>query len=134
MYLLILGYSSIVRRRVLPAALSVGNITGIGIATRRGRVPEPAGDITWFSDYGEALGSSGADAVYVSGVNAAHAEWVHRSLEQGLHVIVDKPAFLDVASAEDAVALARRQRKVLAEATVFPFHPQFATFRSLVEA
>jgi predicted dehydrogenase len=130
--LLVLGYGSIVRRRVLPAARSLAAITLISVASRRGRAPGADAGITWFDDYDEALRSSGADAVYVSGVNTVHADWVCRSLERGLHVMVDKPAFLDVESAETAVALARRVGKGLGEATVFAFHPQASVLRSLL--
>jgi predicted dehydrogenase len=118
---------------VLPAAQSLEAITQISVASRRQRAPEVGADIAWFDNYSEALRSSGADVVYVSGVNAAHAEWVSRALEDGLHVIVDKPAFLDVSSAERAVALARRRARLLAEATVFACHPQVVALQSLLD-
>jgi hypothetical protein len=38
----------------------------------------------WFGDYEQALASSGADAVYVSGPNAAHAEWAMRALDRDM--------------------------------------------------
>ena len=51
----------------------------------------------------------------------------------GCHVIVDKPAFLDLETAQAAVRLARKQERGLAEATVFLFHPQAAALRALVD-
>ena len=132
MHLLILGWSSIVRRRVLPAARSCTRILRISVASRTRAAGEMPPGVTWHQDYEEALSSSGADLVYVSGVNAVHGTWVTRALERGAHVIVDKPAFLDVASAEAAVALARRVGKGLGEATVFAFHPQMSALRSLL--
>ena len=140
MHLLFLGYSSIVRRRVLPAAISVPAIRRIAIASRsqapaatRTRATGAGPAIQWFADYEEALTSSKADLVYVSGVNAAHKEWVLRALEHKCHVIVDKPAFLEVDTARAAVTLAREQGRGLAEATVFMFHPQVAALRSLMD-
>ena len=56
-----------------------------------------------------------------------------RALRHGCHVIVDKPAFLDLETAEAAARLAREQNRGLAEATVFLFHPQAATLRALVD-
>ena len=95
MHILFLGYSGIVRRRALPAARSVPAIRRISIASRShgsaGAGPGVPG-IGWFADYEEALASSGADLVYVSGVNATHTQWALRALEHGRHVIVDKPA------------------------------------------
>jgi predicted dehydrogenase len=142
-HLLILGYSSIVRRRVIPAARLLPGIRQITIASRthgpadaqHGEADAQHGDplIAWFGSYDQALAASGADLVYVSGVNSAHATWVMRALEGGLHVMVDKPAFLDLESARSAVALARERKRGLAEATVFPFHPQAAVVQSLID-
>ena len=143
MHLLFLGYSSIVRRCVLPAARSVPAIQRISVASRNqareaaeGRAEGGGAVDGWYAHYEEALASAGADLVYVSGANADHAdhaEWVMRALRQGCHVIVDKPAFLDLETAEAAVRLAREQDRGLAEATVFLFHPQAATLRALVD-
>ena len=57
-----------------------------------------------------------------------------RALDHGCHVIVDKPAFLDLESAEAAARLAREKNRGLAEATVFSFHPQAAVLRTLLDA
>ena len=140
MHVLFLGYSSIVRRRVLPAARSVGAIQRISVASRSqgrdgagGRVEDGGAVDHWYSDYEDALASAAADLVYVSGANAAHAQWVMRALHHGCHVIVDKPAFLDPETAQEAVHLARQQNRGLAEATVFLFHPQVAALGALVD-
>ena len=71
MRLLILGYSSIVERRVIPAAAKVGAIEEISIASKSR--PEPDG---WpkrgrfFDDYEAALRDSDSDLVYLSLPNA----------------------------------------------------------------
>jgi predicted dehydrogenase len=132
MRLLILGYSSVVRRRVLPAARALPAINGICIASRSHGPDSAEAGVTWFADYDDAIVASGADLVYVSGVNSDHHQWVARALEQGSHVAVDKPALPDVRAAEAMVTLARRRGRGLAEATVFPFHPQFASVRAFV--
>ena len=137
MHLLFLGYTSNVGRRVLPAAQSVPAIQRVSVASRsQGRNGAEAGAEgdgavdQWYPDDEDALASAAADLVYVSGANA---EWVMRALRHGCHVIVDKPAFLDLETAEAAVSLAREQNQGLAEATVFLFHPQTAALRALVD-
>lgn len=132
MHLLILGCSSIVRRRVLPAALTVRAIERVSVASRRPRAADVEINGDWFDDYDAAIDASGADAVYVSGVNTEHERWVFRALERGLHVIVDKPAFLELDVAERASDRARRAKRVIAEAAVFAFHPVAQTMRRLV--
>lgn len=140
MHLLFLGYSSIVRRRVLPAARPLTAIRRISVASRsqgrdgaEGRIDSKGAVDGWYPDYEEALASAAADVVYVSGANAVHAKWVMRALHHGCHVIVDKPAFLDPESAEAAVRLAREKNQGLAEATVFAFHPQAAALREVLD-
>ncbi len=87
-----------------------------------------------YSDYETALAQSGAHVVYVSLENSNHAGWTERALEQGMHVIVDKPAFLSAAEGRRLVALAEKKGRCLAEATVFGFHPQIEAVRAALDA
>jgi len=120
----------------MPAARELGVFSSIGIASRshgrRDRHPNRDPDLTWFDDPETALSTATADVVYVSGSNDVHRALTERALERGLHVIVDKPAFLDLEAAEAMVRLARDKRCLLAEATVFPFHPQVRLVRELI--
>ena len=71
MRLLILGYSSIAERRVIPAAANVVAIDEISIASKSRPQPEgwpKAG--RFFRDYDAALRDSDADIVYLSLPNA----------------------------------------------------------------
>lgn len=127
MRLLILGYSSIAERRVIPAAAKVAAIDEISIASKSRKRPESwpkAG--RFFGDYSGALRDSGADLVYLSLPNAMHDDWVMAVLDAGKHVVVDKPALMTVAGSLRAVETARQAKRLLAEATVFGYHPQFA--------
>ncbi len=130
---LVLGDSSIFRRRVLPALLSLG-VDRIDVASlsRTKPPPDPARGRV-FGDYFEALGSSDAELVYVSTANHRHAELVEAALESGRHVVVDKPAAISLADVERLVAVSRRRGRLLAEATVFGYHPQFAAARRVFE-
>ena len=68
MRLLILGYSSIAQRRVIPAAATIEAIDQISIASKSS--PEPSGGWPkrgrFFDDYATALRESEADFVYLS--------------------------------------------------------------------
>ena len=134
MRLLFLGYSSIAERRVIRAAAKVTTIAEISIASKS-REPLAA---CWpkrgsfFKKYSTAIEQSGADTVYISLPNALHAEWVSASLAAGKHVIVDKPALLSLSESRQAVAQARRAGLLLAEATVFTYHPQTAALHAFL--
>jgi predicted dehydrogenase len=126
MHLLILGFSSIAERRVIPAAAAVGAISEISLASRSRKPPGSwPKQARFFTDYAAALAESGADVVYLSLPNALHEQWALAALAAGKHVVVDKPAMLALEAAAHAVAEARRRKLLLAEAIVFGHHPQF---------
>ncbi len=123
---LLLGLSSFARRRVLPALAELPAVATVHVATRTGTddaiaaVPKLGRVIR---DYAHALDATPPALVYVSLTNDAHARWVEHALDRGHHVVVDKPAFVDLATAERLVGLARERNLVLAEATTYAFHP-----------
>lgn len=128
---LLLGYSDIARRRILPALAAVG-IIEVDIASRSAAPPlarPPGLSGIDFSDYEAALAQSPAELVWISTTNASHARLAAAALDAGRHVVIDKPATTTLADAETLVARARSSGKLLAEATVYGFHPQFAAIR-----
>lgn len=134
MNVLILGMSSIVARRVLPAMQSAAGIDAIDVASSRLSEDEaPEGIRQVYSDYQEALEKSDAELVYVSLVNSVHDEWAEASLRSGRHTVVDKPACLNLARTRELVELAGRAGVALAESTVFDSHPQFDRLSSLAD-
>jgi NDP-hexose-3-ketoreductase len=133
MRLLILGYSSIAERRVIPAAAKVAAIEEISIASKSRPEPDSwpkAGG--FFRDYDAALREGDADIVYLSLPNAMHEHWAMAALAAGKHVVVDKPAMMTPGGSERAVQEARRIGRVLAEATVFGYHPRFEALRDFI--
>ena len=103
MRFLILGYSAIAQKRIIRAVMDMEGITGIDIATRENanRISLPGRSLNVFEGYQNALKQSQAEVVYISTVNNEHAEWVEKALNYGFHVIVDKPAFLNLNTAEN---------------------------------
>jgi dTDP-3,4-didehydro-2,6-dideoxy-alpha-D-glucose 3-reductase len=130
--ILLIGYSRIAKRRVIPAMRAAAPGAALSIASRSAPEPDRSGDFTWFRDYQDAIERSGAHVAYISLTNEAHAEWVARALSAGLHVIVDKPACIDVADTAKIIELAREKRRLIAEATVFAFHPQYDTLTTIL--
>lgn len=122
MRVLVLGHSSIVRRRVLAALRAQPAVTGIAIASRQAvAAPEPG--IDYYVGYGAALAAAAWDLVYLSLPNALHATWARAALERGCHVLVDKPAFLHRQEARECLDLAERSGLLLAESVVWDAHP-----------
>ena len=133
MDILVIGVSSVFVRRVLPALLSLDCVDRIHISSRREfvhlNIPEGRRG-EFFFGYDTALRMFSGDLVYVSLPNSLHDEWVRRALESGFHVIVDKPAFLDWKETSSNLLLAKQKNLCLAEALVWPFHPQVGVIQS----
>src|SRR5262249_8155773 len=128
---LLIGYSSFARRRVIPA---IAMLDGLGPLHVASRSSEPAAAPKlgrWFRDYAQALDETPPGLAYVSLTNDAHARWVEAALLRGHDVVVDKPPSRALADAERLAALARRRGLVLAEAPSYAFHPLVATVRAL---
>jgi predicted dehydrogenase len=125
---LVLGHSSIAQRRVLPTLTALDGMT-VDLASRRPLAPSDlsvaleSGHL-WHG-FAEALDNSEAEVVYISTANHDHLPWTRRALESGRHVIVDKPAFLDLAQLTSMLELASKRGRCLAEATVFSYHRRF---------
>jgi dTDP-3,4-didehydro-2,6-dideoxy-alpha-D-glucose 3-reductase len=130
--MLVVGFSSVVQRRVIPACQKVWPDQTVDVATvSRASAAASATHGTIYRDYDEALKKSGAGIVYISLPNSQHFELAKRSLESGRHVIIDKPACIDFEQADQLVAEARQRNLLIAEATVFSHHRQISRLNAL---
>jgi predicted dehydrogenase len=134
MQTLFLGYSSICRRRILPA-LAWSGMAPPEVASVSHPKEEllASGVARAYDNYEQALRESKAEIAYVSTVNSLHKELAEAALKRGFHVIVDKPAFLSEADTEAMVRLAEREGRCLAESLVFGLHPRVQAARAAFE-
>ena len=63
------------------------------------------------------------DAVYIPLPNSLHAQWSVAALEEGRHVLCEKPLASNADQAEAVVGTAGRCRRVLVEAFHWRYHP-----------
>ncbi|MEV6694606.1 Gfo/Idh/MocA family oxidoreductase [Micromonospora sp. NPDC051196] len=127
MNLLLIGMSRFARRRVLPAVAALDEVTTLHVASAHADPDEPVPKAgRRYRDWRTALGDTDPGLVYVSSVNSDHAEAIRYALDHGHHVVVDKPALPDRATAAEVVARARSAGLVVAEATCYSYHPMFA--------
>ena len=132
-HVLLIGYSRIARKRIIPA-LEASGVNRLDIASQHSAKIAHAESCVYgkiYDSYQEALDKSNADIVYISLVNSEHFTWAEKALERKFHVIVDKPAFTSLSDALKLVEFAKKNRLMLAEANVFSFHPQIAMIHEL---
>jgi dTDP-3,4-didehydro-2,6-dideoxy-alpha-D-glucose 3-reductase len=129
---LLLGYSEIAKKRVIPALVKCG-VKNIDIASKNhlDDVCLPNGIVSNFlyKDYEDAIRNSKAEIVYISTINSLHAHLAEISLLENKHVIVDKPAFLSLSETRFLIKIAQNRGLCLAEATVFAYHSMIQGIR-----
>ena len=123
MKILILGYSSLCKRKIIPALKKIFPKVKFCISSKS-QTRQYIGESEWFDSYEEALKKSNADLVYISLINSKHYYWAKKFLKNNYHVIVDKPATLNFKQAKNLVQIAKRKRKLFSEAVVFQHHHQ----------
>jgi len=127
---LILGYSSIVKRRILPSIIKTKNINFeiCSISSNRQYV----GESNWYRNYNQSLKQSKADIVYISLPNSEHFKWAKKALIKGFHVVIDKPATINLKEARQLIKIAKIKKRLLAEALVYSYHRQIIQGLKLV--
>jgi len=132
----ILGYSDIARRKFIPALLKSGRARLEALASRqRDRSASPNGGlpVEWMT-YHELVRDPAIDLIYISLPNHLHEEWSIRSLEQGKHVICEKPLGLCTASVSRMLDAADRHGRLLYENLMYLQHPQHALVKAPIES
>jgi xylose dehydrogenase (NAD/NADP) len=131
-----------VNERLLPAIVEAHNSELIAIASRRPGAaaqtlaqyaPQQQGVHT-YDDLDELLHNPGIQAVYLPMANHEHAEWALRAIEQGKHVLCEKPMALTVADIEAIEAAAQRRNLTVMEGFMYRFHPQHARVLELIRS
>ena len=120
--LLILGYSSFAKRRLLP---SIKKNKGIEyyVCSKSQKINPKARIL--FNDYNQALSLVSPDIVYISLINSLHFKYAKISLKKGFNVIVDKPITTYLRETKELLKIAKRKNLLLSEATLFNYHRVF---------
>lgn len=77
-----------------------------------------------FGSYQELIESDQVDAVYIGLPNHLHVEWSIKAMENGKHVLCEKPFALTLEEMDQAIAVAESTGMVVSEAFMYRHHPQ----------
>ena len=122
--------------RVIPAIKSLKNLSLIGVYSRNSEtVMKTASEFQcsgWLS-LEEMLQDVQVDVVYIATPIGVHAEHVSQALESGKHVWCEKPLTCSYEDTKRLVSSAEKHNKMLVEAFMYLYHPQFRKLKSFVD-
>jgi predicted dehydrogenase len=86
------------------------------------------------ADFDELLADTSLEAVVIATPVPTHFDLARRALEAGKHVLVEKPPALTAPEAEDLVATAEEQRRVLLPGHLLLYHPGVVRLKELIRS
>jgi D-xylose 1-dehydrogenase (NADP+, D-xylono-1,5-lactone-forming) len=87
-----------------------------------------------FGSYEAMLDDPAIDCVYIPLPNHLHAEWTHRAVIAGKHVLCEKPFVADPSDAAALFTLADVRGVHLAEAFMYRHHPKTHALKAIVQS
>ena len=87
-----------------------------------------------FDSYEEFIISSDVDAIYIPLPPALHFKWAKKALENGKHVLVEKPSTISSRDTKELTDIARKNNLALHENYMFVFHNQLDAIEDIVNS
>ena len=121
MKVLILGYSNIVRRRILSVFKEKKIELFIASKSHKNQIQ---GVKRQFKSYEIAIKKCRPNLVYISLPNSKHFYWAKKSLNNKCNTIVDKPITVNKKQLNELINLSKKNKRLLTESTFFNYHLQ----------
>ncbi len=131
MKVLIIGYSDIVKRKIIPSIQDLSHIKSFDVATRKNQKINENKLDKIFNSYEKSLEESDADIVYISLPNNMHYQYSDLALKKSKHVIVDKPAITKISELDKLYNLSKQKNLAISMSCVFNYHKAWKKFKSL---
>ena len=134
----VLGVAKIAVEKVIPAmhqgeASQIAAIASRDLGKARAAA-DKLGIERAFGSYEELLADGEIEAVYNPLPNELHVPWTLRALAAGKHVLCEKPIALDAEEARSLIEARDRSGKLVAEAFMVRYHPQWRRAKELAES
>lgn len=85
-----------------------------------------------YKNYNELLSSTDIDAVYIPLPPALHFNWAKMALENGKHVLLEKPFTTSLADTEALIEIAKEKNLAVHENYMFAYHTQLEWIKNKV--
>lgn len=130
----VLGCANIAKKFLIPAINKNSNFELMGIASRskdKSILFASSSNTTPFYSYDKLINSD-LDAIYIPLPNGLHYEWIKKSLNNKLHVLVEKSLACTLEQVKELNTLAKKNNLALMENFQFQFHEQLEFIRNQI--
>ena len=121
----ILGAARFAREHMGPAIHAAAGNELVCVGSRSGTGFDWHPSLRVHARYEDVLDDPEVDAVYIPLPNHLHVEWAEKAAEAGKHVLVEKPAAMEVAGIDRLIEARHRTGRLVAEAFMIVHHPQW---------
>lgn len=137
MKILFIGYSNLLKNRILPILDKLEFIDSVCIAKFVDQSWDDAyksinKPVELYDNYEDAILKSKASLAYISTTNNSHFIWAKETLNAGMHTIIDKPATIHLHETNELIEIARSHQLLVSESTVYLYHPQFELIKKII--
>ena len=129
--------AQIAQKGVIPAILGSPYAELTAVASRNRDSAKEIGaaagsDVVAYSDYDSLIADDNVDVVYLPLPNSLHLGWAVEAMNNGKHVLCEKPLALNAIEAEEMLETAENNGVVLSEAFMYRYHPLQQEVNTLV--
>ncbi len=131
----ILGTSDIAFRRFLPALSKSEDFEYAGVASRSIEKTEKFVETyggKGYSSYDKLLEDQNIDVVYLPLPPSLHFEWAKKALENGKHILMEKPFTTSKEETFELIKIAKEKGLAVFENYMFQYHSQLKTILKMI--
>jgi predicted dehydrogenase len=130
-----IGAGHIAKSALYPALLNSHDGEIYAVAARdesRAKEISPSGLV--YTDYNQLLADPKVEAIYISLPNSLHIQWSIAAMRAGKHVLCEKPAAMNLAQLQEAIAVADEAGLIFMEASWNRWHPRTIRLKEIVDS
>ena len=133
----ILGCANIAEKHIVPALTELKmKYEIIGIASRnldKARLFASKFNIKPYAGYDSLIDKEKIDVIYIPLPNSLHYEWIMKAMDQGIHVLAEKPLTTSYKETKEIIQKAQQQKLAVVENFQFRFHSQLKTIVEIID-
>jgi len=122
-----IGAGMVASKALAPAVHAASNATLAAVASQdlnRAQALSPARTYHGVESYNQIISDPDIDAIYINLANHQHRQWAIAALQNGKHVLCEKPLALNFNEAKEMAGAANESGKLLIEAAWMRWHPR----------